>query len=60
MDSVLEIAKEIGNNLLPEKSKEKYIQVYNTFMKWKEEKGIEKDNFCEEIILVYFDHLKGM
>lgn len=59
MESVIEDAKSIVQNLLPNKSKDKYLQVYTTFIKWKEEKKINADNFSEEVMLVYFDSLKG-
>lgn len=59
MESIQLNAKIIAANLLPEKSKEKYIQVLNNFFKWKEEKEIEKSDFSEAVLLVYFDFLKS-
>lgn len=45
----------IVNNLLPEKSKEKYLKAYNDFDKWKAVKGVK--SVSESVLLVYFEYL---
>lgn len=59
MASLSEQAKLIADGLLPEKSKDKYIQVYNSFIKWKEENQIDKNDFSEDVLLVYFGYLRS-
>lgn len=59
MESIQVNAKVIVASLLPDKSKEKYLQVYSAFMQWKKDKQLEENNFLEETILVYFDYLHG-
>lgn len=45
----------IVNNLLPEKSKEKYLKAYDDFHKWKTAKGAK--SVSESVLLVYFEYL---
>lgn len=59
MEAIREDAQLIGMNLLPEKSKEKYVQVYQNFLQWKEEKNVDSENFSEDVLLVYFNELKS-
>ncbi len=40
MESIVEEAQKIVGSLLPDKSKEKYVQVYKSFMQWKKEKQL--------------------
>lgn len=53
---MLEAAKNVSLNLLPEKSKRQYIATYNDFKKWRKSK--KTTSFSEEILIVYFDELK--
>lgn len=50
-------AQGIVNNLLPEKSKEKYLKAYNDFDKWKAVKGVK--SVSESVLLVYFEYLSA-
>lgn len=52
---LVEAAKNISLNLLPEKSKRQYTAVYNEFKRWRTTK--KTTSFAEEIFLVYFDEL---
>ena len=45
----------IIKNLLPKKSKNRYNQVYEAFLKWQQENKI--NSFEEKLILVYFKDL---
>lgn len=47
----------IVHNLLPEKSKEKYLKAYNDFDKWKTAKGAK--SVSESVLLVYFKYLSS-
>jgi hypothetical protein len=48
---VLEKAKEVVNNLLPQKSRPKYEAAYVKFMQWRSEKKIK--SFSESTFLAY-------
>lgn len=43
---------------LPEKSGDKYIQAYQQFMDWKEAQNIDKNDFSETVLLLYFSNLQ--
>lgn len=58
LDQINKDAEEIVLDLLPEKSKIKYIRCYDKFMAWKANQGIEAEYFSENVMLVYFDGLK--
>ncbi|KAF7998536.1 hypothetical protein HCN44_010944 [Aphidius gifuensis] len=44
-----------AQNLLPEKSKELYIQKYNEFIAWMKSRKI--NSMSEDVLMVYFNHL---
>jgi hypothetical protein len=48
-------AKLITENLLPAKSKERYIKTYDQFVIWKSEK--KAHTFSESVLLAYFNDL---
>lgn len=50
-------AKESAWNLLPEKSRERYIRSYDKLMAWKTDEKIDQDCFSEAVMLEYFNHL---
>ncbi|CAD6203296.1 GSCOCG00009745001-RA-CDS, partial [Cotesia congregata] len=50
-----EAAKQISNNLLPEKSKVQYNMCYQEFLFWQRKK--KTDSFNENVLLVYFHEL---
>jgi hypothetical protein len=52
---VLEKAKEVVNNLLPQKSRPKYEAAYVKFMQWRSERKIK--SFSESTFLAYFNEL---
>lgn len=52
---ILAEAQNVSDNLLPPKSKEKYIAAYETFIAWKTSKNA--DSFSENVILAYFSEL---
>lgn len=52
---ITEAAKVTSLNLLPEKSRNLYVSVYNTFMDWRATKNIH--SFSESVLLVYFTEL---
>lgn len=54
-DSIKDEANCVIENLLPEISKERYINTYNDFMKWRAEKHIK--SFSESVFLTYFNGL---
>lgn len=49
------IANEATKNLLPLKSKDKYLLVYKNFNHWRQEKNIS--SFSENVLLAYFSEL---
>jgi hypothetical protein len=51
------IAESAKNELLPEKSKLRYTQAYEYFLKWKADNRISQDLVTENILLAYFRHL---
>lgn len=48
-------AKDISNQLLPEKSRKQYEKAYQDFMNWKISKS--STSFSEDVLLVYFQEL---
>ena len=44
-------------NVLPKKSKVKYISAYEKFVQWRSEKGIAQNDMCEEVMLTYINKL---
>ena len=52
---ILETAKSVSLNLLPEKSKRQYAASYNQFKKWRQTKNFR--SFSEEVLIVYFNEL---
>ena len=52
---ILEAAKSVSLNLLPEKSKRQYTASYNQFKKWRQTK--KTSSFSEEVLIVYFNEL---
>ncbi|KYQ46898.1 hypothetical protein ALC60_14097 [Trachymyrmex zeteki] len=52
---ITKIAKETTANLLPNKSREKYTNTYDNFMKWRSEKKIK--SLSENVILAYLTEL---
>lgn len=53
--TISERAKLIRENLLPVKSRKKYVTVFENFIKWSESQG--DTSFSEDIMLTYFDYL---
>lgn len=53
--SLDEAAKQISNNLLPEKSKARYNLCYQEFLLWQRKK--KTSSFNENVLLVYFHEL---
>lgn len=56
-DSIKNEAHTIIENLLPEVSKERYLNTYNDFMKWRSNKKIK--SFAESVLLTYFNGLSN-
>lgn len=56
-DSVKDEANTVIENLLPEISKERYLNTYNDFMKWRADKKIK--SFSESVFLTYFNGLSA-
>ncbi|XP_073966826.1 uncharacterized protein isoform X2 [Choristoneura fumiferana] len=52
---IKEAAQAIVNNLLPEKSKDKYLKVYTNFTTWMSENSTT--SFSENVLLAYFGEL---
>lgn len=52
---IIQAAKTINENLLPEKSKERYLSAYDQFTKWRNEK--KTSSFSENVLLAYFGEL---
>lgn len=48
-------AKEVSLNLLPKKSKQLYVKIYNVFKQWCREKGT--NSYCQDVMLAYFGRL---
>lgn len=48
-------ANELRNDLLPAKSRDQYLNVYETFIKWKTAKGVT--TITENVLLAYFGEL---
>ncbi|KAF7987146.1 hypothetical protein HCN44_001336 [Aphidius gifuensis] len=54
-DDIRQQADALSKNLLPEKSKELYIQKYNEFIAWMKSRKI--NSMSEDVLMVYFNHL---
>lgn len=52
---IIQAAKTINENLLPAKSKERYLAAYDQFIQWKREK--KTSSFSENVFLAYFGEL---
>ncbi|KAJ8914796.1 hypothetical protein NQ315_014539 [Exocentrus adspersus] len=52
-EDIIESAVTATMNLLPAKSKEKYLKEYDSFMEWRIKKGI--NSFTERVLLAYFE-----
>ncbi|KAJ8914785.1 hypothetical protein NQ315_014526 [Exocentrus adspersus] len=52
-EDIIESAVTATMNLLPAKSKEKYLKEYDSFMDWRIKKGI--NSFTERVLLAYFE-----
>lgn len=46
-------------NLLPEKSRERYVRSYDKFVAWKISEKVDKECFSEAIMLEYFNYLNS-
>lgn len=55
-EELIAIAQETTNNLLPEKSKERYRLIYKKFNEWREQNNAT--SFSERVLLAYFNCLK--
>lgn len=53
--SVINDAQNVIQNLLPTKSREKYVRAYENFIIWKNAKGAK--SFSENVLLSYFQEL---
>lgn len=60
LQQIIERAREISLDLLPAKSKDVYLRTYRNFMTWKQAQNIDEHNFCEEVMIVYFQELSGV
>lgn len=54
-DIIRKEAQNIIEDLLPQKSKERYIKSYNDFMKWRSDKKVK--SLSESVFLTYFNDL---
>lgn len=52
---ILDRAKEVVSNLLPNKSREVYECAYNRFLNWCNEKNVK--SYTESVLLAYFSEL---
>lgn len=57
LHKIIEEADNIVLNLLPPKSKAKYMGVYEKFVQWRTEKNIAPEDMREEVMLVYLNKL---
>lgn len=46
-------------DLLPVKSRDKYLKAYDNLLIWKTSEGIEEKCFSEETLMAYFNHMKS-
>lgn len=60
MEKIDADASVISLNLLPTKSKEKYLKSFEKFQNWKKKKDLNENCFSESVLLVYFDDLASM
>lgn len=58
-NEICENVKTMTLELLPGKSREKYVKSYDNFLAWKIDQQIEKDCFSEAVVLQYFNCLKS-
>lgn len=56
-EKILEKAKSVFADLLPNKSGDKYKHTYNLFMKWKSDENIPVEDFSEDVLITYFSEL---
>lgn len=54
-DSIRTDARNVMDNLLPAKSREKYMKAYGNFIEWRNSRGAK--NFSESVFLAYFQYL---
>ncbi|KAJ8686551.1 hypothetical protein QAD02_022345 [Eretmocerus hayati] len=54
---VMDEAQEIALDLLPDKSRDNYLQRYLMFIEWRKSRNIRK-SFQEPVLLTYFRHLR--
>jgi len=52
---LVEAAESVTKNLLPKKSRDKYMTIYKKFMEWRASKNTT--SFSENVLMVYFDEL---
>ena len=52
---IVEAAKEVSINLLPDESKRLYVSTYNNFKSWRASK--KTTLFVEEVFLAYFKYI---
>ena len=53
--NIRQFAEHVCDNILPEKSKGRYENVYRKFMDWRGENGI--NSFSEHVLLAYFGEI---
>lgn len=58
-NSKCEDTKTVSFDVLPERSKEKYLRAYDKFLVWKTDENIDKECFSDEVVLEYFNHLNS-
>lgn len=56
---IQEAAKSVTDNLLPDKSREQYLNCYQKLSDWKTAENIDKSNFSETVIAAYFAELES-
>lgn len=54
-ESIRTDARNVMDNLLPAKSREKYMKAYGNFIEWRNARGAK--NFSESVFLAYFQYL---
>ena len=50
-------AEEVKKSLIPEKSADRYLQVFAQFRAWKTMNKIADEDFSQDVLLVYFNEL---
>ena len=56
-DDVIEAANQVINDILPEKSRDRYENAYTLFVDWLETKKISIASVTEKVVLAYFHNL---